>query len=132
MHDFQIQRSSDMPSHNPEDLRDLVYLGSFYYPGFLLYKHPQNQSLYMVDQHAADERCRLEYLISKRLNGVDLNELQSWACKGAVKLTEKTGEEFREGLLKRLMRCRDPRVCAHGRPTFIKLYIKRSHLSHQE
>ena len=104
-----------------EEIRDLVYMGSFYYPGFLLYKHPQSSSLYIVDQHAADERCRLEYLMSKKFEGIELSELQSWACQGAVKLTEETDEKFRNGLLKRLMKCRDPGVCAHGRPTFLKI-----------
>jgi DNA mismatch repair ATPase MutL len=104
-----------------EEIKDLIFMESFYYPGFLLYKHPNSQSLYIVDQHAADERCRLEYLMSKRLDGVKLSELQSWACKGAVKLTEETDREFRKGLLKRLIKCRDPGICAHGRPTIIKI-----------
>ena len=103
------------------ELKDLIYIGNFYYPGLLLYKHPLTSILYIIDQHAADERCRLEHLSLKKLPGIGYSELQSWACKGAVKLTEETSEEFRRGLVKRLFKCRDPMICAHGRPTIIKI-----------
>jgi DNA mismatch repair ATPase MutL len=103
------------------ELENLTYIGNFYYPGFLLFKHPLTSNLYIVDQHAADERCRLERLSLKELPGIGYKELQSWACKGAVKLTEETSEEFRNGLVKRLFKCREPMICAHGRPTIIKI-----------
>lgn len=120
-HDCPASKGLAITDCSVAELNGLVYLGNFYYPGFLLYKHPLTSTLYIVDQHAADERCRLEHLSSNRLPGVGFNELQSWACKGAVKLTEETSEEFRRELVERLIKCRDPMICAHGRPTIIKI-----------
>lgn len=63
-----------------EDISEFIYIGSFFYPGFLLYRF--KGSVFMIDQHAADERCRFEDLQAKYANLHTLAQIQSFACKG--------------------------------------------------
>lgn len=62
------------------DIGSFKFIGAFYYPGFLLYRY--NESVFIVDQHAGDERCRFEILKEKHSNNQKLSDIQSFACKG--------------------------------------------------
>lgn len=103
----------------------------------------------IIDQHAAHERIRLEYLLSLKggrhvlghlkdshvltLDSLDiklldstsdsscLDSFNSRACHGAVKITDETSPEFQLELIDELFKCRFPYICAHGRPTMAQL-----------
>jgi DNA mismatch repair ATPase MutL len=112
-------------------LASSIFVGEFA-KGFLIYSYRQSTSqvFYIVDQHAAHERCRLEWL-AKENPGLGWSELQSIACKGntpahaialgAIKLTSRTSGEFKANLIKTLSKCTHPFICAHGRPLLMGL-----------
>lgn len=104
----------------------------------------------IIDQHAAHERIRLEYLLSSKegrqvleprkdsqvfaLDSLDIKLLHSGspilsdtfnsrACHGAVKITDATSPEFQQELIEALFKCRYPYICAHGRPTMAQIFL---------
>ena len=63
-----------------KELEEFKFIGNFFYPGILLYR--LNQSVFIVDQHAADERCRFEHLQKHNHQNFTIPQLQNLACKG--------------------------------------------------
>lgn len=71
----------------------------------------------------------LEMLSSKGDAGLEdllIEGVKLAACRGAIKAGEPLSREKMEDLVRRLMQCREPQTCPHGRPTMIR--ISRSRL----
>jgi len=73
--------------------------------------------IYLIDQHAADERIRLENLLKDQKRNDDLDSLKSVACRGAVMFGEKLSRDHMNNILECLANCKFPLICAHGRPS---------------
>jgi len=157
--------------------------------GFVVLKI--DETVYLMDQHAAHERVRLEHLQKTRPNlvrykpseqlpfiasakdlvklksfgvkaalrkngttvkalaechleestvklvrgllsweGSELDYLKMRACHGAIKISDSPSISFLESLYHDLMRCDYPLICAHGRPTFVKMGSLDERLDH--
>lgn len=139
----------------------------------------ENGQLVLIDQHAADERIRLENLTStlhlmkkcmhpeltfedeklERIGFVEnrfpsvfetmstkifkaavdemmdpacslpighlfLDHLKMIACRGAIKFGDHLTESQIERLIGSLLKCQYPNICAHGRPSMLKILRK--------
>lgn len=115
--------------------------------GFILFQiDTESQKVYLMDQHAAHERIRLEKLneepvsVDAMLSKKDFDLLmfirdtkpdierttlltKTRACRGAVSITKILELEVIIRLIINLGRCKIPTCCAHGRPTLIELVI---------
>ncbi len=118
--------------------------------GFALVALQNGGAVYIVDQHAAHERVRLEMLQAmvhdhlqdlKQCNHLDTEcinrcrassdpmwidrTLRSRACRGAVPVTRSTRVEELVWIITSLAQCRHPTACAHGRPTMVRLSLSQ-------
>lgn len=106
---------------NVASLKQCVFVGKFK-SGFLLIE--DDQGVYIIDQHAADERVQLEWICTGKsvLEATDIDK--SMACMSAIKLTDECDEGKICTIISRLSDCTFPFICAHGRPTIITLMSK--------
>ncbi|EJW01741.1 hypothetical protein EDEG_03738 [Edhazardia aedis USNM 41457] len=84
-----------------------------------------NANLFVLDQHACHERVRLEMLIRKydkdKLGEFSLDEMKQKACRGAIKFGMKLDGQEVESLIRNLFDCNFSEICAHGRPSMLKI-----------
>lgn len=133
-----------------ESLSDAIIIGSFDV-GFIIFSHKDN--IYILDQHAAHERVRLDNLIKLYKNPLlikerpkhillgisqmDLNLLKEIQNEHSLinilpalksracrgAITIRDEIDDQEDLLKLLSQSRFPFICAHGRPTVALITI---------
>jgi hypothetical protein len=86
-----------------------------------------NGYLCAIDQHAIDERIRLERLLNEVQRGyfIDdcglLDRIKNMACKGAIKFGDMLSKKRVEKVFFEIKKCKFPFICAHGRPSIVVL-----------
>ncbi|KAF7684259.1 DNA mismatch repair protein MutL [Astathelohania contejeani] len=103
---------SDWTTISKETLKCGTLIGQFN-KEMIIYKI--KTGIIIFDQHAVDERIRLEMLIRKYPNK-GLEDLKTRACKGAIKFGDTLDKRKMETMIYNLLMCRLPFICAHGRP----------------
>lgn len=131
-----------MPSviSTPNECQDpRIRIIGFFDCGFVLFRERDLEAVYIMDQHAAHERVRLELLqyfgredalvrkeepLEEQWDGLyAIANFKMQACKGAITISDQISLQEGMALIRSLFGCRLFRICAHGRPTMVKLLL---------
>lgn len=97
--------------------------------GIILKQHDQGFAVSRIPMwmNNVDEKVFIEEMICEVMERgvVDVVELQKTAistlsCKASIKANSFLTKQVMQGLIDKLMRCDNPYVCPHGRPTIIR------------
>jgi DNA mismatch repair ATPase MutL len=110
-----------MTTLNASQLQQSKLVG-YFKSGFILIEC--KNAIYIIDQHAADERVQLEMICMHKDVLRATEEEKLIACMNAVKLTDELDMVSQEKIIFALSKCSFPFICAHGRPTIILLSDK--------
>lgn len=113
------EQSTNAQSQSRGFLKDLVVVGQFDNKSIVAKrKYGDLFEIWLFDQHACDERIKLEELVYSSVSvKYSIDEIKTRACKTAIKFGDCLLHAKQEEILRKLSECREPFHCAHGRPT---------------